>query len=54
LNGGTLLEFLQEFSAGSTGLQIVYSATQEQPKRVRLLMEKIAEAFSSSVVTAAG
>ena len=30
------------------GLQIVYPATQAQPRRVRLLIEKIAEAFSSS------
>ena len=43
-----LVELLKEFSAGGTGLQIVYPATQDQPKRVRLLIEKIAEAFSSS------
>jgi DNA-binding transcriptional LysR family regulator len=30
------------------GLQIVYPATQAQPRRVRLLIERIAEAFSSS------
>jgi DNA-binding transcriptional LysR family regulator len=48
LKAGTLVELLREFSAGSTGLQIVYPATQDQPKRVRLLIEKIAEAFSSS------
>jgi molybdenum-dependent DNA-binding transcriptional regulator ModE len=32
----------------TTGLQIVYPATQAQPRRVRLLIERIAEAFSSS------
>jgi hypothetical protein len=48
LRAGTLVELLKEFSAGGTGLQVVYAATQDQPKRVRLLIEKIAEAFSSS------
>jgi DNA-binding transcriptional LysR family regulator len=52
LKTGTLVELLQEFSAGSTGLQIVYPGTQDQPKRVRLLIEKIAAAFSLSAVTA--
>jgi DNA-binding transcriptional LysR family regulator len=52
LKAGTLIEILQEYSAGGTGLQIVYPATQDQPKRVRLLIEKIAEAFSSSAATA--
>jgi DNA-binding transcriptional LysR family regulator len=48
LKAGTLVEVLQEFSVGGTGLQIVYPGTQDQPKRVRLLIEKIAEAFFSS------
>jgi DNA-binding transcriptional LysR family regulator len=48
LREGALVELLREFSAGSTGLQIVYPATQAQPRRVRLLIERIAEAFSSS------
>jgi DNA-binding transcriptional LysR family regulator len=52
LKAGTLIEILHEYSAGGTGLQIVYPATQDQPKRVRLLIEKIAEAFSSSAATA--
>src|ERR1700736_107659 len=52
LKAGTLVELLQEFSAGSTGLQIVYPAMQDQPKRVRLLIEKIATAFSSLAATA--
>jgi DNA-binding transcriptional LysR family regulator len=44
---GALVELLPEFSAASTGLQIVYPATQDKPKRVRFLIDKIAEAFSS-------
>ena len=47
LRAGTLVELLQEFSAGGTGLQIVYPATQDQPKRVRLLIDRIAEAFAT-------
>jgi DNA-binding transcriptional LysR family regulator len=47
LKAGALVEILQEFSPGDTGLQIVYPATQDQPRRVRLLIEKIGEAFSS-------
>ena len=46
LREGALVELLQQFSAGSTRLQIVYPATQAQPRRVRLLIESIAEAFS--------
>jgi hypothetical protein len=48
LREGALVELLQDFSSGDTGLQIVYPATQAQPRRVRLLIEKIAQAFSSS------
>jgi len=51
LKAGTLVELLQEFSAGSTGLQIVYPATQDQPKRVRLLIERIGQAFSPAAAT---
>jgi DNA-binding transcriptional LysR family regulator len=51
LRAGNLVELLQGFSAGSTGLQIVYPATQDQPKRVRLLIERIAETFSAPAVT---
>jgi DNA-binding transcriptional LysR family regulator len=50
LREGALIELLQDFSSGDTGLQIVYPATQAQPRRVRLLIERIAEAFSSSDV----
>src|SRR5882757_3547675 len=41
LKAGTLVEILKKFSPGDTGLQIVYPATQDQPKRVRLLIETI-------------
>jgi DNA-binding transcriptional LysR family regulator len=51
LKAGTLVELLRGYSAGGTGLQIVYPAAQDQPKRVRLLIEKIAAAFSSSAAT---
>ena len=47
LKAGLLVELLPEFSAGNTGLQIVYPASQEQPKRVRLLIERISEALSA-------
>jgi DNA-binding transcriptional LysR family regulator len=47
LKAGALVEILREFSPGDTGLQIVYPATQDQPRRVRLLIERIGEAFSS-------
>ena len=48
LKTGNLVEVLQDFSSGDTALQIVYPATRAQPKRVRLLIERIAEAFAPS------
>jgi len=48
LREGALVELLQDFSSGDTGLQIVHPATQAQPKRVRLLIERIAKVFSAS------
>jgi len=48
LKTGALVEILRDFSPGDTGLQIVYPATQDQPRRVRLLIEKIAVAFSTT------
>jgi DNA-binding transcriptional LysR family regulator len=48
LREGILVELLQDFSSADTGLQIVYPATQAKPRLVRLLIERIAEAFSSS------
>jgi DNA-binding transcriptional LysR family regulator len=51
LKTGNLVEVLQDFSSGDTGLQIVYPATQAQSKRVRFLIERIAKAFSPSSST---
>jgi DNA-binding transcriptional LysR family regulator len=51
LKTGNLVEILQDFSSSDTALQIVYPATPAQPKRVRLLIERIAKAFSSSSST---
>jgi DNA-binding transcriptional LysR family regulator len=51
LKTGNLVEVLQDFSSGDTGLQIVYPATQAQSKRVRFLIERIAKVFSSSSST---
>jgi DNA-binding transcriptional LysR family regulator len=48
LKSGKLVEVLQDFSSGDTSLQIVYPATRAQPKRVRLLIERITEAFAPS------
>jgi DNA-binding transcriptional LysR family regulator len=52
LRSGALVELLADFSAGETGLQIVYPATQAQPRRVRLLIERIAEALATSAAAA--
>jgi DNA-binding transcriptional LysR family regulator len=48
LRDGALVELLADFSSGETSLQIVYPATQAQPRRVRLLIERIAEALATS------
>jgi DNA-binding transcriptional LysR family regulator len=48
LREGALVELLKDFSSGETGLQIVYPATHAQPRRVRLLIERIAETLSAS------
>jgi DNA-binding transcriptional LysR family regulator len=48
LKAGSLVELLKNFSPGGAGLQFVYPATQDQPKRVRLLIDRIATAFASS------
>jgi len=51
LQGGALIELLRDFSSGGTGLQIVYPATQTQSRRVRLLIERIGDAFANSSVS---
>jgi DNA-binding transcriptional LysR family regulator len=43
---GALVELLRDFSTGSTALQIVYPPSAVQPRRVRLLIERIAAALS--------
>ncbi|HEP9100198.1 TPA: LysR family transcriptional regulator [Pseudomonas aeruginosa] len=48
LASGRLLELLTAFSAGRTGLQIVYPPTRVQPRRVRALMEVITAELSTS------
>jgi DNA-binding transcriptional LysR family regulator len=48
LRDGALVELLADFSSGETSLQIVYPATQAQPRRVRLLIERIAEGLATS------
>ena len=50
LRDGALVELLQDFSSGDTGLQIVYPAAQTQPRRVRLLIERIAKTLSTAGV----
>jgi DNA-binding transcriptional LysR family regulator len=46
LASGALVELLKTFSAGSTALQIVYPPSAVQPRRVRILIERIAAALS--------
>lgn len=48
LASGALVEILKDFSAGTTGLQIVYPQTAVQPRRVRMLIDRIAAALGSS------
>ncbi|WP_349359409.1 LysR substrate-binding domain-containing protein [Stappia sp.] len=47
LASGALVELLGTYSAGTTALQIVYPHSAVQPRRVRLLIETIAAAFSA-------
>jgi Transcriptional regulator len=46
LASGALVEILKEFSPGNTDLQIVYPASAVQPRRVRLLIDLIADNLS--------
>lgn len=46
LADGGLVEVLRSYSTGTTGLQIVYPPSAVQPRRVRMLMDRIANAFS--------
>lgn len=47
LAAGALVELLGDFSAGSTALQIVYPPSAVQPRRVRMLIDRIAAALST-------
>lgn len=47
LKTGALVEVLKEYSAGHTALQIVYPKSAVQPRRVRMLIERIAGAFTA-------
>lgn len=47
LASGALVELLKDFSIGGTGLQIVYPPLTVQPRRVRLLIDRIASELSS-------
>lgn len=47
LSSGALVELLRDYSAGSTALQIVYPPSGVQPRRVRMLIDRIAGAISS-------
>ena len=46
LASGALVEILEDYSAGSTALQIVFPQSAVQPRRVRILIERIAAAFA--------
>ena len=48
LASGALVELLKDFSIGGTGLQIVYPPLTVQPRRVRLLIDRIASELSSN------
>jgi DNA-binding transcriptional LysR family regulator len=47
LASGALKEILKRYAAGPTALQIVYAPSAVQPRRVRLLIERIAEALAA-------
>lgn len=44
---GALVELLEDFSAGGTALQIVYPPSAVQPRRVRMLIDRIAATLST-------
>lgn len=46
LASGALVELLKDYSAGMTALQIVFPQSAVQPRRVRLLIESIADAIN--------
>lgn len=46
LASGALAEVLRDYSIGATALQIVYPPSTVQPRRVRMLMDRIAAALA--------
>ncbi|WP_428852875.1 LysR family transcriptional regulator [Imbroritus primus] len=48
LASGTLVELLKDFSASRTSLQIVYPSAVTQPRRVRMLIERLASKLASA------
>ncbi|MGX1740335.1 LysR substrate-binding domain-containing protein [Bosea sp. NPDC055353] len=48
LASGALVEILKDYSAGTTALQIVYPQSAVQPRRVRLLIDRITAGFRPS------
>lgn len=46
LDSGRLVEVLPDFAGEQSAVQIVYAATRVQPRRVRALMDLIAQAFA--------
>ncbi|TFF14580.1 LysR family transcriptional regulator [Pseudomonas sp. BCA14] len=51
LNAGRLVELLEDYDLGSTALNIVYPPTRVQPRRVRMLIERIVAQLSSADAT---
>lgn len=47
LASGALVELLRDFSTGSTALQIIYPPSAVQPRRVRMLIDRIASILCS-------
>jgi DNA-binding transcriptional LysR family regulator len=47
LEAGRLVELFQDYDLGGTALNIVYPPTRVQPRRVRMLIERIADVLST-------
>lgn len=51
LDAGRLVEVLKDYDLGSTALNIVYPPTRAQPRRVKLLIERLVAQLSDEGVT---
>ncbi|WP_419905743.1 LysR family transcriptional regulator [Kiloniella sp.] len=51
LKAGTLVPILQDYAPAPTALQMVYPAGAIQPRRIRLLMDHLADWFSNNQAT---